>query len=229
MKAGRALIVAVVLVAALAAGVAIGRPAQQDVIVPGGPVGGMAQLYRDFGDYQAQVVSLAPFDDQTGGAIVMDVVHHEVHEGEMRHGGYTVTSLGNGANLELLLDVGAVDAHSTWEVFAGGQVVVSLWESPTVGSLGTALPVWNMNRTVTTTAASALYHTPSVTATGTITLVNARILPGGTSPTTRVGGGIRSGAEWILAPETAYLMRVTNTSGGSIAVNVVTEWYEEGD
>lgn len=225
-RAVRPIVIGLVLVAALAGGIAVARPVAQDVLLPGGPAGGNT-LYRDFGTYQAQTVSLAPFDEETGASIGIDIVHHEVHEGEMRHGGYTVSSLGNGASLDLLLDVGAVDAHSTWEVFAGGQVAVSLWESPTVGSLGTALPVWNMNRSVTTTAASALYHTPSVTATGTITLVNARILPGGTSPTTRVGGGIRSGAEWILAPETAYLMRVTNTSGGSIAVNVVTEWYEE--
>jgi len=96
-------------------------------------------LYRDFGTYEAQVVSLAPFDETTG----------------------------------------------------------------------------------------AVVHTPTVTATGTVTLVNGRILPGGNSPTTRVGGGIRSGAERILKPSTKYLMRVNNSSGSTIAVNVVLEWYEE--
>jgi hypothetical protein len=222
------LIVAGVLAMAFAAGIAVARPVSQDVLVPGGPSSGIVQLWRDFGAYQAQVVSLAPFDEATGATIGIDVVHHEVHEGEMHHAGYTVASLANNGSIDLLFVVSnTVDAHTTWEVFAGGQVQVSMWESPTYGSLGTALVEYNMNRTVTRTAASQLYHTPSITSTNAITLVNGRILPGGTSPTTRVGGGIRSGGEWILAPGRAYLLRVTNTSGGTIAANVVQEWYEE--
>lgn len=222
------LIVAVVLVAALAAGVAIGRPAQQDVIVPGGPVGGMAQLYRDFGDYQAQVVSLAPFDDQTGGAVVMDVVHHEVHEGEMWHGERTATDVANGAAVDLLLHVGgAYEAHTVFEVLASGQVTVSLWESPTVGANGTQMVAYNMRRSITETSHSQIYHTPTISATGSVALVDGRLLPGGTSPQTRVGGGIRQGIEWILAPGQFYLLRVRNSSGSAVTINTVVEWYEE--
>lgn len=72
-----------------------------------------------------------------------------------------------------------------------------------------------------------LHHTPTVTATGSVALVNGRILPGGNSPQTRVGDGIRQGVEWILAPAAGYLLRVTNTSGAAIACNVALEWYEE--
>lgn len=33
--------------------------------------------------------------------------------------------------------------------------------------------------------------------------------------------------EWILAPTESYLLRVTNSSGTTIAVNIGLEWYEE--
>lgn len=168
-------------------------------------------------------------DTTTGAVVTLETINHEVHEGEMFHVAYTNSSVSNGANVDVLLVTGAKEAHTVWEVFAGGQVTVSLYEAPTVteGNEGTALTAYNMKRSSANTPTAAVYHTPTVGATGSVTLVNGRILPGGTSPTTRVGGGIRSGSEWILDASTMYLMRVNNSSGGAIAVNVVMEWYEE--
>lgn len=201
-----------------------------DVIVPGGPRGDIETLYRQFdgGAYEAQVVALAPFDETTGAALFIDTVHHEVHEGEMFHASHTNGSVANGVSLDVLLVTGAgVESHVSWEVFAGGLVTIYLYEAATTSAAGTAVPTYNMKRDSLNTPEATVTHTPTVTATGTTALVNWRILPGGNSPTTRVGGGIRSGAEWILSPETQYLLRVTNTSGAAIAVNVGLEWYEE--
>lgn len=203
-----------------------------DVTIQMGPRADIQKLYRSFADgaYEAETVALAPFDETTGAALVMDVVHHEVHEDEMFHVAHTNGSVANGASLDMLLTVGAKEAHTAWEVFAGGQVTVYLYEQPTIqeGGAGTALNVYNMKRSSLNSPTSIVTHTPTVSAVGTIPLVNGRILPGGASPTTRVGGGIRSGAEWILAPTKKYLMRVTNTSGAAIPINIVLEWYEEG-
>lgn len=184
-------------------------------------------LYRDFGTYEAPVVALASFDEVTGAALTIDIVHHEVHEGEMFHAAYTNGSVSNTANADFQLTTGAdKEAHSTFEVFAGGQVTVYLYEAPTTSG-GTAIAAYNMKRISTNTPTATCVHTPTVSSVGTVPLVNGRILPGGTSPTTRVGGGLRVGVEWILKPSTKYLLRATNTSGGTIAVNIVLEWYEE--
>lgn len=165
-------------------------------------------------------------DETTGAPNVIDTVHHEVHEGEMFHAGHTFSSVANGANADLLFTLGAKEAHTTFEVFAGGQVSVSLFEAPTVAD-GTTVPIYNMKRSSTNTPLATVKHTPTVTATGSTALVNGRILPGGNSPQTRVGGGIRQNVEWILAPTESYLLRVTNSSGTTIAVNIGLEWYEE--
>lgn len=221
--------IVVALVALLSAGVVISSPPAQDVIVSGGHEG-MRELYRSFENdaYQAQVVSLAPYDEATGAALVIDTVHHEVHEGEMWHAERTVSGVADAGAVNLLLHVGgAVDAHAVFEVLASGQVTVSLYESPTVNTLGTEVAIYNMDRNITTTAHSQLYHTPSITTTGSVALVNGRLLPGGTSPQTRVGGGIRQNTEWILAPSRNYLFRVTNNSGSAAIINTVVEWYEE--
>lgn len=225
MNLMRPVVLAVLLLAVLAGGVALG----QDVITTDGPLTtGMARLYRDFGDFQTEVVSLAPFDEITGGAIVMDVVHHEVHEGEMWHAERTSVAVADGASVDLLMHVGgAIENHTVFEVLASGQVTVSLWESPTIGALGTEMTPYNMRRSITETSRSQIYHTPTITATGSVALVDGRLLPGGTSPTTRVGGGVRQGVEWILAPGTYYLLRVRNNSGAATTINTIVEWYEE--
>ncbi len=147
----------------------------------------------------------------------------------MFHAGHTFASVANGASADILLSLGAKEAHTVFEVFAGGQVSIYLYESPTVteGNEGTAVTAYNMKRSSANEPGATVTHTPTVGDTGSVALINGRILPGGTSPQTRVGGGIRQGVEWILAPTAQYLLRVTNTSGGTIAINVGLEWYEE--
>ena len=218
--------IAIVLAALLGWVVAVARPQTADVIVPGGPVGGMASLYRDFGAYQAPVVALAPFDSATGASLMIDVAHHETHEGEMFHAEYTNASVSDAASVDVLLRTSTKDSHTVFDVYAGGQTKIYLYEAPTVTAVGTAVPAYNMNRSASLTSTVAISHTPTITVSTTI-LVNGRVLPGGTSQQTRVGGGVRQGTEWILKPNTNYLIRATNTSGGSVPINVVIEWYEE--
>lgn len=167
-------------------------------------------------------------DDQTNALKTIDTVHHEVHEGEMWHASYTNSNVANGANLDFVMVTGATkECHAAFEVFAGGQVTVYLYEAPTLSNNGTGVTAYNMKRSHVGSATATTTHTPTVTQTGTTALVNGRILPGGTSATTRIGGGIRTGVEWILAANTKYLLRCTNSSGGAIAINAVVEWYEE--
>ena len=196
-----------------------------NVIVPGGPQYVMAQLYRDYGDWQAPIVGLAPFDNISGAPYWIDVAHYEIHYGGMFHAEHAVASVANNVAVNVLFRTGDTPDHTIFEVSVGGQSTVQLWEAPTFGDLGTAIPSWNMNRVVTRTANTLLYHTPSITATNEITLIN-RIIPGGSTAQTRVGGQSTKGVEWVLAANQDYLLRSTNTSGGAVPVSVMFEWYE---
>jgi hypothetical protein len=167
----------------------------------------------------------ANVDSVIHGLITIDAAHHEVHEGEMFYAEHTA-SVNNGANMDMLLTIGAKEAHLVFNVSAGGQSSIYLYESPTVAN-GTTVPVYNMKRASLTAALTTVKHTPSVSGVGATPLVNGRVVSGGTSPTTRVGGGIRSGTEWILKPSTSYLLRVTNDSGSTVLINTALEFYEE--
>ena len=101
-------------------------------------------------------------------------------------------------------------------------MTVSLYEGSEIleGDEGTALVAYNMKRSSANTPTAEVYHTPTVNDLGEVALVNARILPGGNSPQARVGGGIRQGIEWVLAPSTDYVLRAVNSSGSAVAVNL---------
>jgi len=199
--------------------------AQDYVTIPGGPQSGMATLYRDYGDWQAPIVGLAPFDEISGAPYWIDVAHYEIHYGGMFHAEHSVASVANNGTVNLLFRTGDTPDHTIFEVSVGGQSTVEMWEAPTVAVTGTLVPSWNMNRVITRTANTLLYHTPTISATSEITLVN-RIIPGGNTAQTRVGGQSSKGVEWVFAANTDYLLRITNTSGGAVPVSTVFEWYE---
>ena len=160
----------------------------------------------------------------------IDVAHNEVHRGVLFSADYVATGVGNNASVDVLFVVGDdVDAHFVFDISAGGAVQVYLYEAPTISAAGTAVTAYNLNRTSANVPASTVTHTPTVTATGTTTIVNGRYLAGGASAQTRIGGGLRPGIERLLAGGETYLLRVTNVSGSAITISAACEWYEGGE
>lgn len=178
---------------------------------------------------QEWLSSAAPLetDDTTGAIVMMDTIHHEVHEGEMFLAEHSVASVADGGTVRLVLSSGtAKQPHVSFNVSAGGACQVYLFEGST-STGGTAVTSYNYNRTSSRAATMTVAHTPSAGTAGTVTLINGRYLAGGNSPTTRIGGGIRQSVEFIFAPSTKYFLDTINKSGSAISINVATEWYEE--
>lgn len=170
---------------------------------------------------------VGPVDDVTGALTVVDSVHHHVHEGEMYHAEYLWTSVLNNASANILLVTGAKYPHLVFAINAGGACYVYLYEQCTTIADGTALPAYNMKRHSGGISASMVYHTPTMNALGPALVT--RYLSGGNSPTTRVGGGVRTGTEWLIKPNSKYLIRSTNVSGSAVVMSIAVEYYEEDE
>jgi len=113
--------------------------------------------------------------------------------------------------------------------FGKGDIDFLAFEGPTVTDPGTALTAQNPNRASSNTPDLLLYATPTTSADGT------QIFTLWTPPTaTGVGQsangvrGIGQGSEWVLAPSTDYLVRLTNNSGATIDWSYEFAWYEVG-
>lgn len=163
-------------------------------------------------------------DDLTGALAAIDVVHHEIHEGEYFFTEYSA-SVNNAASLQIRILTGADGLHFDSDIGVGGQCQLYLYEAATI-SLGTPLVIYNRKRNdVTHTAPFQAWHTPTVGATGTTALIPGRLVPGGSSNQTRIGGFGGQRKEWILLPNTEYLLRITNTSGAAVVISATVEGY----
>lgn len=163
-------------------------------------------------------------DEITGALSTIDVVHHEIHEGEYFFTEYSA-SVNNAASLQIRILTGANGLHFESDIGVSGQSQLYFYEAPTISD-GTVLTVYNRKRTDTThTTPFQAWHTPTVGGVGTTPLIPGRLIPGGTNPGTRIGGTSGQRKEWILKPNTEYLVRITNTSGSAIIISATVEGY----
>ncbi|KKN29618.1 hypothetical protein LCGC14_0842320 [marine sediment metagenome] len=149
----------------------------------------------------------------------------EVHDGLMFSLDRSL-DVGDDVFTYLWMHVGASPAHVAIGVWGGGQLGVSLWETPTVSG-GIVVEAHNLNRTSGTLPLSVISHTPSIASLGSTPLFTNTVLPGGTSNNTRIGGSARSTLEWIFPPNSDYLLGVQNVSGNTVSVTMELDWNEE--
>ena len=157
--------------------------------------------------------------------IMVDVNHHRLHEGnaffiyENRLNG---SQLLDNASIDIVIaSASGVPMHMTIGAFCGGDAEFYLYEGTTATG-GTSKVAQNRNRTSLKTSSTAALLDPTISALGTELF--AELLPGGVKKAAAGGGG--EALEYILAPLTNYLMRMTNISGASQNATLTLEWYE---
>lgn len=177
-----------------------------------------------------QRISERLLDEYVYALKVIEVEHHEVHEGHMFVASYKTPDGGeiaDNANITLHVQTGSRTCHAIFSFSCGGDAEIELYEAPTsISGNGTSLDRINLNRNNSTFVPSAqVWHTP--TASGGLRLLDV-FLPGGVGGNFSSGGAMRDHTEWNLRRDTHYLARVTNRSGGAQPASILFQWYEEG-
>lgn len=170
-------------------------------------------------------------DEITGALVTIPVVHHEVHEGEFFTVSYKspdANPIADNATIDILLQLGSKYAHLVFDVACGGTAEIAFYEGTTLNDVGTNLTEVNNKRHGGETATVTATHTPNVNNVGTL-LFNV-LIPGGAGVgQARTGSNVRANTEWILAPNTNYLVRGINRAGNAQPMSNVCQWYEETD
>ena len=111
--------------------------------------------------------------------------------------------------------------------FGKGDIDFEAYEGPTITDNGTAIPVRNVNRNSDNTPDLAMYATPTTTDDGDMKF-QLWVPPTSTGNGQSANGiaGVGQGSEWILKPETPWLVRLTNNSGATIDWSYEFSWYE---
>ena len=157
-----------------------------------------------------------------GGITSARAVHWRIRESKEWLGGYCWSGVEDAASVYLHIKVGAKSAHGVGSMSSDGKSQVFLYESPTTTDDGTGLSEFCMNRETVVAPTVTLFRDPTVSADGTELECGVT----GQAGKFTAGGGTISGAYWLLKPNTNYLIKVTNDSGGVAGIAIHYEWHE---
>jgi hypothetical protein len=172
------------------------------------------------------------FDPFVHAITVISEPHRLGHDGFVYHASGKVTGMVDANVDEFLLAVPAATFPHIQRVrfsFGGGDVDIETYEGATTSDDGVALSELNTNRNSSNTPSTVLTFGPTVTDDGT--LIHTAWAPptaAGIGLSSEGSGNVDAGEEWILAPSTKYLVRLTNNSGATIDYRWEFFWYEIG-
>ena len=172
------------------------------------------------------------FDLYANAYTVIQEPHRMSHDGFMFHASGKQLAIANGADADFLMSVPAGAYPHVQRVrldTEAGDIDLKMYEGVTTSADGSALPVQNVNRNSSLTPDAAIFGGPTVTDLGT--LFHTHWVPptgAGVGSSTGVMDISAFGEEWILAPATKYLFRITNNSGGALDLRWEFVWYEIG-
>ena len=167
----------------------------------------------------------------TGAPKQIDSDHAYIHDGRL-FTALTQNTLLTGASryISIVTPSSAVYVHYRNEIVSSSadKVTVELFEGATVtASTGSAKASINHHRVGTPTASAVLVR-DGVTVTGEGTMIYQSYIGGGTNlGAGRSGAETQQGNEFVLRPDTVYVVKLTNGSSGSNTIQCNPTWYEE--
>lgn len=152
----------------------------------------------------------------------VDVNHLRLHEGRAYYVYRVETSLAVNGYLDIAVAwPSGTLPHAVFNYQCGGDSRFYVYEAPTTSG-GTALTIHRRNRALSTTSTGAAVYNPTVSDLGTE--IFGEIITSGQGGTGAGGGGYTY--EYVLAPLTTYLFRLTNINAQAHIAELLIEWYE---
>jgi hypothetical protein len=200
-----------------------------DTSDPGGPIvatddvnGVHYPLYKLAGADGA----LVAVDEYSGAVNTIEQEHAKIHAGA----GFNITGPLAIANIGGVAEMLAITPAFSYPHFRrfrialdAGPLVIEMYEGTTYSDIGTPMPIANKNRNSPNLPKLAVYEAPTVTDDGE--RFDYVYVPASKKESALGSQGLD---EWILKPETVYLMRITNntTGAGTSLGSVDLFWYE---
>lgn len=163
-----------------------------------------------------------------GSQVQIDFVHKQVHNGFAYTVSHLFSAVGAGADAELLIDLGALQAHTAISFACQQEATVRLYEDPTIGANGTELTPVNLHRESARASLTTTYHTPTINADGD--LMKIVKVPGssGQGPISlgSAGDSALRGTEFIFAKNEDYYIKITNDASEAQDISLGVVFYE---
>ena len=168
-------------------------------------------------------------DPMVNSQVAIDVVHHEIHEGE--HFEYCIkdTAVGTANPKQILIKTpdSAVRAHFDFHASASHGARIELWGpvDPQLGTfLGTARTFWNSERNNAGTTTVIMYENPTIPAGSYGTLRRGIVVGAGGKYSS--SGDADSREELVLLQDSYYLIQVDPVADDDVTVYITPHLYE---
>jgi len=164
-------------------------------------------------------------DPDIGGLLVTPIEHNLVHDGVVFSCFHSFLLTAAATSKWLHVKVPATHiAHMRFRFMAEAKIDYYVYENPTLTGDGTALTEFDMNRVTANASNVEVFHTPGITAVGTM-IDNGMI---GTSGFLFDSGGSVSPMEdWMFKPSESYLIGANNNDAAAKDFVIQLVWYEE--
>ena len=163
-------------------------------------------------------------DPHSHNQIVMGEIHAMIHAGKFFTVCHYDAAVVDDGDIEVIISAGAKSVHCRHTFAAGGDAVCALFEQTVTSADGTALTPHNRKRIDPASPVASFFHTPTITGDGV--QLGQNFMPGGTGGNFSAGGQAAGFEEWILAPNTKYLYRLTNVAGTTQPLGMILDFYE---
>lgn len=174
------------------------------------------------------------FDPLFNAPIVIDIPHHEVHEGDTFSAVVTDSSAASGEVVQGYLKTPAISTpqkrmHLVLSHAGTGQHNVTITEGVTYSSGGSDSTPVNRRRDSSKASAVQAMKVGSDKDSNKIAYTGGTVIWNEDAGSGRgVGGETRGTEEWILAPDTEYIFEVSS-GATSTAISLAATWYEHTD
>jgi len=150
------------------------------------------------------VQSSAGLDQTTFGQNSIDIVHHEIHEGDHWTNTHYVSVGTATAATVMITTPGTTECHMVVEYEASNSGVLTFSKIPDV-TAGTAIVSQNNNQIIGTSCETAIVHTVTYASSGTI--LENHIIGGSNTNKVKTGDVGSSRIEWVGDNSTEYLVK----------------------
>jgi hypothetical protein len=152
--------------------------------------------------------------------------HKRTHLG-MAYRANNLYSILNAGTAYLQFKTGAKTTHlkQLGIVVDLNTIVVSPIEAPVITNGTTVVTPYNANRTSSNTSVATLFSNPSGISAGTT--IDADLIPAATGGNREPGIMSPADVEWMLKPNTNYVIQMTNQGSTTSQVSMKLLWYEQ--
>jgi len=162
-------------------------------------------------------------DEYTRASVNIDYPHHQIHDGNSYFAEVINTEMSTDDTLMLMLVTADSNdwVHLIWGGNVTAEALVQFYEGVTYSSAGSAVTIVNRHRNSAATSATVAKKDPTITDYGTLLTT---LFCGTTGLHLTESSNSRNENEWILKPNTKYLLKIT--AQGAMKGRLYGNWSE---